>query len=367
MTLPRPRAGTRRAAALPAAALAALAACATPGIHTAPAPEEPERYCAWFADADRDALYFGESAFWAAARRSGQSPLADARQRGVRRIGRFDLARERMLPPLEVGRGLSGVWDVLLHPNGRVYFTTGFEEAGWVDPGTGRVRMLPALGVGLNELALGPGGSILATRYLEEGSVVAFDPDGALLAEHPLERRPGWFPAAKSVAWDPVREEIWVNTDLFPVGGGTPSHDARVLDRDGREIARWEEPLLQFPAFGPDGTAYLVERAGDVLSLRVVPPGAASPPASAGRSIVLDAAFPSAFDAAQDVRVAGDGRVVVTRWSGRVHVVSPDGEVETAALPRPAGDGLYYTAVLADGRVCATYCADIQVVCADAP
>jgi hypothetical protein len=57
---------------------------------------------------------------------------------------------------------------------------------------------------------------------------------------------------------------------------------------------------------------------------------------------------------------------VVTRWSGRVHVVGRDGAVRTVALPRE-GDELYYTGVLSDGGVCATRCGDLSVACAPIP
>ena len=365
----------RRAALAPAAALLSLAlpallACASVGVISVQSEVGDDRTCAWFGDADAHVLYFGESAFWAELRLHGGDPLSDLRQSEPRRIGRFDLGRERMLPPLELGEGRSGVWDVLLHPNGRLYFTTGFEEAGFVERRSGEVRLLPELGRGLNELALGPGGLLLATRYTDDerrGALVVFDPDGALVAEHRLDPPTGYDAAAKSVAYDPVRDEIWVNTDLFPRGGGAVSFDARVFDRAGHEIARWDAPLLQFMTFGPDGTGYLAETSGAALSLRVIPPGAAAPPGSAGRSVALDAAFPAAFDAVQDVRVAGDGRVVVTRWSGRVHVVGPGDAVTTVALPRPTVDGLYYTGVLAGDRLCATYCGGVRVACESMP
>jgi hypothetical protein len=365
----------RRADVLAALLLPALLACASGGVYTAPSEAGSAGACAWFGDADEEILYFGESAFWRELRRHGGDPLADLRGSEPRRIGRFGLRRERMLPPLELGGGRSGVWDVLLHPNGRLYFTTGFEEAGFVDHVTAEVRMLPALGRGLNELALGPDDSVLATRYADEsrtGAVVAFDPDGRVLLDRPLDAPRGYDAAAKSIAYDPVRGEIWVNTDLFPRGGGPAAHDARVLDRDGHEIARWDTPELQFMTFASDGTGYTAEASGARLTLRVIPPGAAALPRSAGRSILLDSAFPGWLDAVQDVRVARDGRVAVTRWTGRVHVVGRRGEVTTLELPRPTADGMYYTGVLTrrriwGERVCATYCGGVRVACESLP
>jgi hypothetical protein len=368
-----PLAAARRgAAAFLGLVLPSLLGCASLAVYTSPGSDaEGEGVCAWFGDTSDDVLYFGESAFWHELRRHGGDPLADLRGSEPRRIGRFQLRRERILRPLELGEGRSGVWDVLLHPNGRVYFTTGFEEAGFVDLATAEVRMLPALGRGLNELALGPDDSVLATRYADEsrtGAVVAFDPDGRLLLDRPLDPPRGYDAAAKSIAYDPVRGEIWVNTDLFPRGGDPAAHDARVFDRGGRELSRWDTPELQFMTFAPDGTGYAAEASGARLTLRVIPPGAATPPQSAGRSILLDAAFPGWLDAVQDLRVARDGRVVVTRWSGQVHVVGRRDAVTTLELPRPTAEGMYYTGVLTGGRawgerVCASYCGGVRVAC----
>jgi len=106
-----------------------------------------------------------------------------------------------------------------------------------------------------------------------------------------------------------------------------------------------------------------VELADRVLELRIVPPDLADPDPRAGRIVVLDTDFPS-LDGVQDVRADEKGRVVVTRWSGHIHVVQRDDRVETLVLPRSDPGGLYYTGELTDGRVCVTYCADVSVVCA---
>ena len=56
--------------------------------------------------ARRDAdgvLYFGEAAFWSAKASAGGDPTADLQRAGPQLVGRFDLAGERWLPPLEVG------------------------------------------------------------------------------------------------------------------------------------------------------------------------------------------------------------------------------------------------------------------------
>ena len=352
-------------------------ACAAPRgqapvhISSAPAPSADESYCAWYGDRRDDVLYFGESPFWSAMRATAD-PLADQRTPGPQRVGRFDLRREVMLDPLETGASAprAGVWDVLAHPDGRIYFTTFFESAGSIDLATGATSRFDAAGTGLNELALLPDGRLLATRYGTSGgttgAVVVLDEDGSVEAELTLAASPGSVAAAKSVAFDPVRRVVWVNTDVIS-RGAPPAHDARVLDlASGREQLRIEEPELQFMRFGPDGRGWFAWRDGDRLVLRVTEPGAAQDAAS-GRAIPLDDAYAGAHDFVQDMRIEADGRAVVTRWSGHVHVVAPDGRVRSVVLPQLAEGGLYYTATAVGDRVCATYCAGVTVVCAPLP
>jgi|GEM_PF-832881 len=360
-------------------------------VYTAPPPSPDERTCAWFGDAsEKDGvLYFGESAFWAAYQASGGDPEADLRVPGPQLLGRFQLGRHRFLPALDVGRPSSrtGVWDVLVHPGGRVFFTTFFDLAGWVDPRQGTLRHLPEAGLGLNELALGWDGRVLVTRYGyardSRGSVVVLDPDGIVEAEYPLRSPPGTRVAAKSVAFDPLRREIWVNTDLLPlargdraaVASGRPAgvgpthpeairHDVRILSRAGREILRLERPEVQFMTFSSDGTGYFAELEGPRLRLRIRPPERAESPVLTGRIVALDDDFPVGLDFVQEIRPGAAGRVVVTRWSGRIHVVGPEGGVRDLQLPREGGRGLYYTGILHGQEVCATRCDAVSVVCA---
>ncbi|HEU4427866.1 MAG TPA: hypothetical protein VFT98_03860, partial [Myxococcota bacterium] len=323
-----------------------LASSESPARASAPATgATAPRACAWFGDARGDVLYFGISRFWSASRAAGGDPRAELRAGGPRELGRFDLAREALLPPLAIGPSdaRSGVWDVLAHPNGWIYFTTFWERAGRVDPESARVEWFDAAGTGLNELALAPDGRVLATRYGRDGasgSVVVLDERGELLAEHALASDPGVVAAAKSLAYDPSRAAVWLNTDLLPEAGpsaGESAHDARVIAlADGRELARWRTPELQFMAFAGDGTGFLVERDAERLLLRIVDPGSRAPLQLAGRSVLLDDSFP-AHDFAQDVKLAPDGAAVVTRWSGTVHVVSRRGEVKTLSLPKLEG------------------------------
>ena len=347
----RPRARMASAVALVAAALVAFAAEAGPDE---PAPARP--LCAWFGDVRDGTLWFGLSAFWPELRASGGDPLADLRAGRLRALGAHDLASDGRQVHTLAEDVPTGVWDVLAHPNGRIYYTTFFGAAGVFDPADGRVRELPEAGDALNELALGPGGRILATRYRDPASVVVLDEAGRVLAELPLGAVDGYRVAAKSLAWDPVRAEIWVNTDLLPLAGGAPSaHDTRILAPDGRERLRWRTPEVQFMSFGPDGTGYFAEVEGERLRLRVRPPEAAGLPLLTGRWIALDDAFPGELDFVQEVRVDDRGRVAVTRWSGRIHLLEPGGKVRDVWLPHEPGD-LFYTGVHTGERVCATVC-----------
>lgn len=354
-------------------------------VYTAAPATHAEQTCAWFADARDGVLYVGQAAFWSAYRRAGGDPTADLAVTAPKRIGRFDLARERWLAPLVVeSDSASGVWDVLAHPNGRVYFSDLFGTAGFVDLERRTTRLWPDAGPGLNEWALGPDGSVLATRYGgrggESGSVVLLDPDGGILAEHALSPEPGFRVAAKSLGYDPIRRVVWVNTDLLPepaadgasldaVDGSSDGvrFDARVIDlASGHEQARFEAPELHFLHFAPDGRGFFAWLDGARLVLRTTAPGAATGP-EAGVAVVLDEAFPAGLDFVQELHPTPDGSVLATRWSGILHEVGPDATVRTRTLPRLDADGLYYSAFAAGERFCVSFCADLTIVCAPRP
>src|SRR5262249_9841551 len=214
---------------------------------------------------------------------------------------------------------------------------------------------------GLNEIAPGPDGSLLVSRYGDpeapgsDGSILVASPDGERIAEYPLAAPAGFHAAPKTPGFDATRDEIWVTTDLIANSGSEIRHDAYVLDRSGREKRRIERPEIQFAAFAPDGAGGVASVEGSRLELRVRRPG--------GEELVLlaDSAFASGLDFVQDIHFEPDGRAVVTRWSGFVHVVEPSGSLATLRLPGFEPGGLYYSGVLADGRVCATHCGGIEV------
>jgi hypothetical protein len=194
--------------------------------------------------------------------------------------------------------------------------------------------------------------------------VVRFDAEGRVEAELGLAAPRDRRVAAKSVAFDPARRQIWVNTDLLagPEHPLPPAHDARVLDLEGRELLRFEEPELHFARFTPDGTGWLALREGERLLLRRLDAGRPGPLA-AGSDVILDERFPGTVDFVQELTLAEDASVLATRWSGRVHRLRPDGRLESHRLPLPGGRGLYYTGVLAGSHLCATHCGGVTVVC----
>lgn len=331
-------------------------------------PSQHERYCAWYGDASLGVLYFGQSAFWSTFRRAGGDPSADLQTAGPQWIGRFDLHKLELLPALDVSAAgaRSGVWDVLAHANGHVYYTTYFESMGRVEVATGKVERFDHLGPGLNEIAAGPDGGLLISRYAAEdgqsGSVVVISPDGVLLAEHLLPSRPGERVLPKTVAFDPVRREIWVTTDRLFDDGRPDRHDALVLGVDGRLKRRITDPEVHFVVFDDAGTGYRALVDGTRLRLAIAP--AEGPE----RQLVLDENFAPDLDFVQDIQIDPNGRAIVTRWSGFVHLVDPSSGgdlLRTLRLPALESGGLYYTAVpsQSDPQICATYCAGVTVVC----
>ena len=363
---------------------AGAAGCQGPGTLTVPfpAPSADERYCAWYGDARGTTLYFGQAPFWWAMGASGGEPLADLKTVGPQWIGRFDLASLSASPSIDVtrARAHAGIWDVLPHDNSWVYFTTFYELAGAVQPATAAVRHFEQLGTGLNELAPGPEGTILATRYGGgqddpggNGSLVLFSPDGLLFAEYPLMAPDGFTIAPKTPAWDEHASRYWVTTDLIPRDPSAPEpntyHPTLVLDDSGAEIARLHEVEVQFVRFSPDGRGVAAFVSGSSLRLATLGPGSPTARVHPGAGLELDAQFPGALDFVQDISFGPNDETVVTRWGGLIHVIGADGSTQTVQLPRNDPRALYYSGVLTpDGRtVCATRCRDVAVVCRALP
>jgi hypothetical protein len=255
--------------------------------------------------------------------------------------------------------------------DGSVYFTVFHETSGRVDPDDGTVVHFEQTGHGLNELAPGPDGRVLVSRYgggdgaKAGGELLTLEPDGAITRRWPMPAPLGWFAAPKTPAWNPVRRRLVATTDLLAEFDGDPRHDSYQLELDAPGWAIQPDPELQFVVATADGVEYRVEahEDGKLWLRRIRPPG--EDPGE--QWVELDAEFPLSLDFAQDLKIMDDGRLVVTRWSGAVHVVSPNGRVDTVALPRLEPQGLYYTAVIHGTRLCATWCAGVSVVCTDAP
>jgi hypothetical protein len=334
-------------------------------------PSADEDYCAWYGRPHDGVLYFGQAAFWSSMW-TAKDPRADLETPGPQLVGRVDLREGRMLDPFDVTEpgARSGVWDVLPRDDGKLFYTTFYETAGILDLETREVTHLDGLGPGLNELAPGPDGTALVTRYGGgdggDGSVLVLESDGTLLAEHVLDPVQDHVVAPKSVAWDPVREEIWVNADLLPVAGGPFRYDARILGPDGRQRFRTASPEIQFVSFRPDGVGIVVEAQGEELWMRVLRPSDIGQMPGRGERLLLDNAFSAGADFAQDVHFEeGADRAVVMRWGGIFHVVdfsAAPSSVRSGALPRRPGD-LYYSAAVHEGRLCATLCGGVTVVC----
>lgn len=351
-----------------------------------------EKFCAWFGDTRKGVLHFGVSAFWNEYWRDGSDPLADLKQNGPLWIGRYDLAQLKFLPPLTVAAegAPTGSWDVLAHPNGRIYFSSLFDFSGFVDPHSGEVKRFHEAGLGLNELALGPDKKILASRYAAEetgqgGSVVLLSEEGEIEKEFSLSAPLGYLTSPKTVAYDASTQKIWVVSDLIPRSTPTSSptksgppakvrYDARVLDLQGRELHTVEMPEVFFVRFDARGAGYLALRNANRLELQTLPPRTALPTdtelddaalRNLGPRIVLNENF-SPYDFVQDITLHAD-QVVLTSWNGEVHIVDARGKAKQIQLPNSDGNGLYYTGVIHGKNLCATYCSDVAVTCAPLP
>jgi hypothetical protein len=330
-----------------------------------------EPYSAWFGDTDGRVLYFGASPFWTLWWDSNRDATADLREPGDHLIGRFDMRDERFLAPLRVrtpqSKPQSSVWDVLVHSNGRIYYTTYFEEIGSVLPDGTDVHHFGGVGTGFNELVEGPQGHVYLTRYgtgseshvrREGGSVVVLTPEGNLVHEFPVQEDPEVFAAPKSLAVDPLTGEIWCNADLLSEGND-PAFVTYKLSPTGEIVARSPAPPeLQFVAFGREGTGWFAEADEGRLRLRATRGGQEIARTSLGR--------PERIDFVQDIKPISPDRAVLSLWSGRAFVAFLDGRFLTAAEVRfqrpadcvpPEGRSILYTAVAYRDSLYATlYC-----------
>ena len=327
-----------------------------------------EVYSAWFGDSDGEILYFGLSPFWQLWWQSAGDPRADLAEAGDHLIGRFDLRQERFLPPLvvrQMGPNVrSSVWDVLVHSNGRIYYTTCFEEMGSVGPDGSDLHHFEGVGVGFNELIEGPNGNLYVTRYSDApedaekqryGAIVELTPAGELVRELRFEKADGVFTAPKSLAVDPTNGEIWANTDTF-LAGGRVVHETLHLSAEGKLLSRRPAPPeLHFVHFDSAGRGFFAEDVNGELRVRIRAQGRELANIPLGRREYLDFV--------QDIHTDPDGTTAVSFWSGRVVLLIPGDEgwvpVATRLRPPPAcrspqGRSLQYTAVTYAGKVFAT-------------
>jgi hypothetical protein len=336
----------------------------------------PEHYASWFGDADGHILYFGLSPFNELAKGCELEggtwcSLRELQQTGDHLIGRFDMDEERFLDPLVVRRNdpeaTSSVWDVLVHSNGRLYYTTFWNEFGSVRADGTDVRHYPGAGSGLNELWEGPEGEIYATRYLGgRPGVAVFGADGVLRRELTMPQDAGALICPKSLAVDPRTRDIWINSDIFydydrPVG-----FDAFRLSPDGAVLERVRWPVLVFMSFDAAGRGWFVDDEDGTWGLRIVQPD--------GDTTRIDLGPHNPNDVVQDIKHFGDVTVLAT-WQLRIFAVRTpaDGGVELCVLgvplqaDCPESLALGYTAVVsAGGRVYETVNCGIRVVRAGA-
>ncbi len=330
-----------------------------------------ENYSAWFGDSDGRVIYFGLSPFWELWWAEQGDSSADLREPGDHLIGRFDLQNRVFLSPLLVRAGAedvrSSVWDVLAHSNGRVYYSTYFEELGWVDPETGEVGFIEGHGVGFNEIVEGPGGNLYITRYSNSpsnpagqsfGGLVVLTPDGEMLREVRFGRTDRQFTAPKSVAVDPKTGEVWLNADVFLEKGGIEFAMIH-LDAEGKILERASDGSeLMFMDFDASGNGYFVVDDAGTIELLV----------RRAEEVVsrfdLGPRIPGDF--AQDLQINSDGEVAISFWSGSVVVSSERAGQQrwtriTLPKPRrcnpPRGRSVTYSAFIHEQRVYATlYC-----------
>jgi hypothetical protein len=277
------------------------------------------------------------------------------------------MEEERFLPPLLVRANdpasTSSVWDVLVHSNGRIYYTTFWNEFGSVRSDGSDVQHYAGAGEGLNELWEGPGGEIYVTRYLgERPGIAVFGTDGGLRRELVMPQAPGALVCPKSLAVDPASGDVWFNTDTFYDDDRPAGFDAYRLSAAGAVLEQVTEPLLAFVSFDAAGRGWFVDDAEGAWTVRIVEPG--------GRTTRVELGPHGRLDVVQDIHHAGDVAVLAT-WGRSVFAIrAPEGgRAERCVLPAPPLDcggepALGYSAVVSarGGRVYASVDCGIRVL-----
>jgi hypothetical protein len=328
-------------------------------IATADSPSRNETYCALRARPDGDQLYFAIAA--------GRDSKIDLQRAGPTLLGRFDLARERMLAPIDVGRvgDRAGTRDLLVRDGGDVFFTTDAERPGLVSVDSGRVRRFGGLPGEYSAIVRGPDhDSLLAgfDREAEELAVLRLGAEGRLLAEYRIDVTGLGVAGIRSLVYEPLRGETWILAEL----ADAPQMRLLIaLDTHGRVLWRVSAEIDHLRSTA--GGLRWIEVRGRRLALASLESDASVTPPEASERTLLDSRFAAGLDSVEDLWISSNGESVVTRRSGWVHIVSPSGGVARARMPHVEAPGGYVSTVKWGGRLCATYCGGITVACRSAP
>jgi hypothetical protein len=309
-----------------------------------------ERYESWFGDSDGRVLYFGESYWWKGYLETND-PLGNCKEKGDLLIGRFDTLAERFLPALKIGKGKDEIWDVLVHSNGNIYWTSFTEGIGYVSSNGRKVIKFKEAGAGFNELWEGPQGNIWVTRYAYEdggrrkdGSVVMLDQEGRILKEFQVHEG-GFITCPKSLAVNPLNGRIIINSDQFPTGGSEDyKHHSFILSPTGEVLKIIRDYEIMFMSYDNLGRGWFAERVNDAWRMGV------SFPSGKAKVIYLDSFSP--LDFIQDIKHKGD-LTVATAWSGKVYLFEERApsifKVSKYQIDRPTDPGkIAYTTIISE-------------------
>jgi hypothetical protein len=309
-----------------------------------------ESYESWFGDSNGRVLYFGESYWWRGYLETNDA-LGNCKEKGNLLIGRFDTSAERFLPPLKIGKGKDEIWDILVHSNGKIYWTSFTEGIGYVSSDGRKVIKFKKAGVGFNELWEGPRGNIWVTRYAcedrkgrKDGSVVMLDQKGEILKEFQVHEE-GFITSPKSLAVNPLNGEIIVNSDQFPINGSEDyKHHSFILSPSREVLKIIRDYEIMFMSYDNLGRGWFVEKVNETLRVKI------SFPNGKAKIIYLDSFSP--FDFIQDIKHGGN-LTVATAWSGRVYLFEEKEpsifEVSKYQIDRPISPGkIAYTTIISE-------------------